>query len=307
MVVTAWLVYTRFLPCRLEFDATWWPRLLRRAAPFVLLTLLNVLYYRADMQILYVLSGCGHAHGNVGCVPVGEYGAAYRVLDILVIIFVASINTATLPAFNRVVTESREALVRLARSSITLMLVFGVPVALFGAFYAPEALHVLGGRSYLVAAPALAILIWAFPCFLVSSVLYNALYALHRQTVVTAAFGVTLVFNVALNLLLIPRYSYIASSALTVASEILNGIVVLVALRRTIGPLRLGPAVVKLSVVTLATALVLWSLRRYGIFAGLPIGVLLVLFGLRVTRLIGATEREILQSMPFVGRYAGLL
>src|SRR5205823_2275386 len=88
MVVTAWLVYTRFLPRRLEFDPTWWPSLLRRAAPFVLLTLLNVLYFRADMQILYVLSGCGHAHVNIGCVPVGQYGAAYRVLDILVIIFV---------------------------------------------------------------------------------------------------------------------------------------------------------------------------------------------------------------------------
>jgi O-antigen/teichoic acid export membrane protein len=138
-------------------------------------------------------------------------------------------------------------------------------------------------------------------------VLYNALYALHRQTVVTAAFGVTLVFNVALNLLLIPRYSYMASSVLTVASEILNGIVVLVASWRTIGPLRLGPTIAKLSVVTLATALVLWSLRRYGIFVGLPIGVLLVLLGLRVTHLIGVTEREILQSMPLVGRYAGLL
>jgi O-antigen/teichoic acid export membrane protein len=307
MVVTAWLVYTRFLPRRLELDPTWWPWLLRRAAPFVLLTLLNVLYYRADMQLLYVLSGCGHAHGNVGCVLVGQYGAAYRVLDILVIIFVASINTATLPAFNRVATESREALVRLVRSSITLMLAFGVPVALFGAFYAPEALHVVGGRSFIVAAPALAILIWAFPCFLVLSILYNGLYALHRQTVVTAAFGVTLVFNVALNLLLIPRYSYMASSALTVASEILNGIVVLVALRRSIGPLRLWPATAKVSVITVVTALVLWYLRRYGIFAGLPVGVLLVLLGLRITRLMGMTEREILGSMPFVGRYAGLL
>src|SRR5205823_10660894 len=103
--------------------------------------------------------------------------AAYRVLDILVIIFVASINIAALPAFNRVVTESREALARLVRSSITLILAFGVPVALFGTFYAPEALHVLGGRSYMVAAPAMAILIWAFPCFLVLSILYNTLYS----------------------------------------------------------------------------------------------------------------------------------
>src|SRR5436305_2316813 len=62
----AWLVYTRFLPRRLEVDPAWWPRLLRAAMPFVLLTLLNILYFRADTQILYVLSGCGHRSGNTG-------------------------------------------------------------------------------------------------------------------------------------------------------------------------------------------------------------------------------------------------
>jgi O-antigen/teichoic acid export membrane protein len=303
----AWLVYTRFLPRRLELEPVWWPKLLRAALPFVLLTLLNILYSRADMQILYVLSGCGHRFGNTGCAPVGQYGAAYRVLDILVLIFVGSVNATTLPAFNRVVTESREALTRLVRSSSTLMLAFGVPVALFGTFYAREALQVLGGRSYLAAAPALAILVWAFPCFLVVSMFYNALYAVHRQGVVTAAFAVTLVFNVALNVVLIPRFSYLASAALTVASELVNGLIVVVALRRSIGSLRLGTAAAKITAVAGGVAAVLWALRGFGIVVGLPVGVVLVLLGLRLMRLIGTTEREILEGMPLIGRYAARL
>ena len=32
--VAVWLVYTRFLPPRLELDPAWWPELLRKAAPF---------------------------------------------------------------------------------------------------------------------------------------------------------------------------------------------------------------------------------------------------------------------------------
>src|SRR5436305_76257 len=82
--IMAWLVYTRFLPRRLDLDPGWWPVLLRNAAPFMVLTLLSVVYSRADMQILYVLSGCGHMAGNAGCAPVGDYGAAYRFLDVLV-------------------------------------------------------------------------------------------------------------------------------------------------------------------------------------------------------------------------------
>lgn len=304
-IAMTWVVYTRFLPRRLEWDLGWWPVLLRNGLPFVLLTLLNVLYSRADMQLLYVFSHCSD---STGCVPVGQYGAAYRVLDILVMVFVGSVNAAVLPAFNRVAAESRQALLRLVRSSVTLMLALGVPVALLVSFYAPEALHVLAGRDFTVAAPALATLIWAFPCFLCLSMLYNALYALHKQAVVTGAFMVTLVFNVALNVLLLPRYSYFASSALTVASECVNGVIVLIALWRAVGPLGIGGAALRMAAVTVAAALALWVLRPYGgIFVGLPVGIVVILAGVRLLRVLGPVELEILGRMPLVGRYAHVL
>lgn len=309
--VMAWFVYARFLPRRLELDPSWWPVLLRAAAPFAVLTFLNVLYNYADRQILAALSGCGH---KPVCVPVGVYTAAYRPLDILVAIFVGSINAATLPAFNRVVTESRAALARLTRSSSTLGLALGVPTALFVTFYAPEALHIVGGKSFIVGAPALSMLIWTFPCVLVLSMLYNALYAIHRQKVVAAAFGVTLVFNVVTNVLLIPHYSYFASAALTVASELVNGVIVYTVLRRGIGPLGIGPAVAKMAAIVGVTAALLWACHVVGlrigvpgIFLGIPLGAVVVIIGLRVTRFLGPTEREILGRAPLFGRYAGLL
>lgn len=313
--VMAWLVYTRFLPPRLALEPAWWPVLVRRALPFVLLTLLNTLYYRADTQILYVMSGCGHLHGNSGCRPVGLYGVAYRALDILVLVFVGSVNMATLPAFNRVVAESREALQRLIISSGTLMLAFGVPVALLASQYAPEAIYVLAGRHnhYPEAAPALAVLVWAFPCFMVLGTLYNGLYALHQQRWVTVAFGITLVFNVGLNLWLIPRYSFMACAALTVASEVLNVVIVSVALRASVRLGGLAPAAAKMAAIALVTGLALWALRRVGIFGpfavlvGLPGGALMILAGLRVTHVLGNTEREILALMPVLGRFAGLV
>lgn len=306
-VAMALLVYTRFLPLKVEIDLRWWPRLVRLALPFVWLTVLNILYYRADTQILYVMSGCGHTAGNAGCTPVGYYGLANRLPDILVTIFVGSINAATLPAFNRVVAESHDALKRLVDSSITLMLVFGVPVAIFGSFFAPEALHVLGGPSYMVAAPALAILMWTFPFFLVEGVFFNALYALHRQSVVTMAFAVTLVFNVTFNILLIPHFSYMASSALTVASEAVNLVIVFVALHLSTGPLRIGRATLKVGLIAFATTAVLLALHHFSIFVALPAGTVVSLLGLRLSRVLGATERDILGRLPLLGRFAVLV
>ncbi len=146
------------------------------------------------------LSDCRAAAGNVGCRPVGEYTAASRPFDILVSVFGSGINAAMLPAFMRVGAESRHALARLVTSASTLSLVVGVPVAMLTTFFAPDVLYVLAGPKYLVAAPALAIIIWTFPCTLVLAMLYGALYAVHKQRVVVAAFAVTLVFNVGLNL-----------------------------------------------------------------------------------------------------------
>jgi O-antigen/teichoic acid export membrane protein len=307
-LVQIWLIYTHFLPRRFELDLAWWPQLIRTGIPFAVLVLTNILYNYADRQILLVLSGCGHKHI---CKPVGEYIAAYRPLDILVAIFVSSINAAVLPAFTRVATESHAALARLMRTSGTLALVFGVPIAIFVTFYAHVALSVIMRPNDLaqapMAAPAMAILVWTYPCILLLTLLYNALYALHKQRVVTIAFVVTLVFNVSLNLILIPHFSYLASAALTVASEVLNGTIVLIALRRSLGTLGLTRAAQKMGVVTAATVLTLWALQRYGIFVSAPIGAIVVLLGLRLTRVLGPAEQEILGRMPLFGRYARLL
>jgi O-antigen/teichoic acid export membrane protein len=306
-IAAALLVYTRFLPRRLELDPAWWPALIKLAVPFASLTLINVLYYNADRQILQVLLGCNHAAAGVGCPQLGEYSAAYRALDILMIVVISSVNAAVLPAFMRVGGDSRQALTALIRAAGTLALAFGVPVALLTAFFPREALRIVAGKEYLVAAPALSILIWTFPCVMLLTLLYNALYALHRQRIVTMAFAVTLVFNVVANLLFIPHFSYFASAALTVASEVVNGVIVLYALRRELGSLGLVSPALRVGAVAVVTALVLWLLHPLGIVVGLPAGVVVVLLGLRVTRVLGPAEQDILGRLPLFGRYARLL
>lgn len=307
-LATAWIVYRRFLPRRFEFDLRWWRTLVSSAMPFTVLSLTNVLYNYADRQILLILGGCTHMPL---CRPVGEYTAAYRPLDILTAVLIGGVNAAILPAFTRAAAESPTALARIARSACAIAVAVGAPAALFVTVYAPEVLRVVGGRQFLEAAPSAAILIWTFPCILVLTMLYNALYALHRQVIVSRAFAVTLVFNVVLNVLLIPRFSYFASAAITVASELVNAVIVVMALRRSLGALGLAAPVAKMAAILAVTALPLWALRavfhEYSIVAGVPLGLALVVLGLRVTRLLGANERTALARMPVLGRYATLL
>lgn len=305
--VTAYIVYSRFLKFSLTVTPSWWIALLRQAAPFAIVYALDYLYGRIDLQILQVMKGCVH---QTTCAVAGQYGVVNNVLDVLTATFVATTSAALYPAINRVATESPAALARVVRSAYTLLLTLGVGVSLFIAFYAVDVMRVIGGakvNGFSAAAPALSIMIWALPLDLVLSIMGSALIALYRQWMIMIAFASALVFNVTLNILLIPRFSYNASAALTMLSELLNLVILVVALRRAGVALELGRPTMKIVLVTLATAVVLWVTRSEGLLLGVPCGIVAALVGLRLARVLGPTEREVLARFPLVGRYVGLL
>jgi O-antigen/teichoic acid export membrane protein len=65
------------------------------------------------------------------------------------------------------------------------------------------------------------VLIWALPGALVAGLLFHLLAAVREQGRATWAVGLTAAFNVGINLVLIPRWSFLGAAVSTVASEIL--------------------------------------------------------------------------------------
>jgi len=295
MAVAAVVLAARVVPLRPRVELAWWPALVRAALPFAVLTLLNVLYSRADYQLVYTMKGAGDA---------GLYGVAYRFVDTLLVLAISPFNAAALPAFNRIAAASRDALHGLVVSGVRIMLALGVPVAVAVTMYPRAVLSIFGRAEFLAAAPALQWLAWSFPCFTVLAILYNALYAVRRANAVALTFGITLLFNVVANLLLIPRYSYFASAALTTVAELLNVAVAGWAVRRHVGPLAVWPAATKVAAAGLAMAAMMFALRPIGLLAALPAGALAYLVALRLFRVLGAPERAILSHLPLIGRYA---
>ncbi len=300
MAVVALVLAARVTPLHPRADLSWWPSLLRTALPFAVLTLLNVLYSRADAVLVFQIKGKDAA---------GLYGLTYRLVDTLLVVAISPFNAAALPAFNRIAARSADDLRRLVLSGLRITLVVGVPVAVAVTAYAPTILTVVSGGDYLAAVPALRWLAWSFPCFTVLAILYNAIYAAHRAGAMAVIFGLTLVFNVALNLILIPRYGYFASAALTTASEALNvALAGWVVARHVVNPLAVWPAVAKTAVAAAAMGAVLWLLMPLGpvagLVVGLPAGGIVYLAAVRALRIFDAPERAILSRLPLAGRYA---
>lgn len=288
-----------YLQRRMLFRAplVWdWPsgrELLREGFPLLLNSLLLAVFFRFDVVILRAQSGVA---------DLGLYDAAYKVINMTQIIppyFVA----ALFPLLARYAVADRAALERAFQRALGLLQLLAWPVAVGVTLLAPLLIQMIGGEAFLPgAALALAILIWYLPLSYANGVTQYVLIALRRQRAITVAFALGAVFNLGLNLLLIPRYSYLAAAAVTVATELVLMAPFLWALHRegALPPLlRLAwrPAVAALLMgAAMYPALAVSPWLAVGVSAPVYLAALWVLGG------IGPDERALARRLWLRGR-----
>ena len=205
------LLYVNFWRPRLEFDrqASRW--MLGESYPLMINHLLASVFFRIDAVILPWISG---PEAN------GYYTAAYKFIDGLNII-PAYLTLAIFPVISRYAESARDTLMRAYVLSLRVLLIIALPITVGTTLIAPQIMELFGGRQYLpYSAQALAVLIWFLPFSYVNSVTQYVLIAVNQQRFLTVAFLIGATFNIIANLLLIPRYSFMAAATVTVLSEL---------------------------------------------------------------------------------------
>jgi O-antigen/teichoic acid export membrane protein len=221
------LSWRLFFKPRFEFDPSFQRHALRESFPLMLNNLLATLFFKVDVTLLEPIRGTRE---------VGWYSTAYKFLDAYNI--VPSLFTfALFPVMSRQARdpEGKAALQRSYALAIKLMVAIALPLAAVTAFLAPIMISLLGGQEYLPGALALAIMVWSIPFGWINSVTNYLLIALDLQRGLTRAFAISLAFNVIANLIFLPRYGYPAAAAITIASEIFEGMAFYWYLRQGLG------------------------------------------------------------------------
>ena len=202
--------------------------LLRAGAYIGTASLLSTVYYTVDLAIVSWLATAS---------AVGHYAAAVKVLNILVAI-PSVMMTSGLPALSAA-WDSGERLSALAARVWHWSLAIGLPVCVGTGVFAPLVIRVLFGSKYRAAAPLLRVLVLAGIVCLLGSMLESILIGQLKGRSQVAINALALVFNVALNIALVPRYGVLASAWITVATEVVFAAGALWALR---GRVRLAPS-----------------------------------------------------------------
>ncbi len=277
-------------------------QLWREALPLALSGVFIAIYFRIDAVMLQAMQGAQ---------AVGLYGGIYRLFEAAAPIC-AAYHSVLFPSLVRAAQDKGNWVGSLCQQSLRMLLLGAIG---YSAFMAVESDRIIGlvlGSDYAQAAPGLAVLIWATPPALMSTSLLWGLAAVGRQSLGTWAVGVTALANVGLNLVLIPRLSFMGASMATVASEVLCFLMLCMAFRRGITPWRLveivwRPAVAALALAsTLAAADPLLPPGIHGLALAAVVGLVTYLVPLIGLEALGRREASLLMEVLPLGRRPSL-
>ena len=194
-----------------SIDFTLWRTLIIGGTPFALNALFAVFFFRIDTVMLSVLKGDA---------AVGIYNAAYNPLLALGGIISGILVAAIYPVMSRYFISSRDALETTTILASRYMALLGFPIAMGCFVLANRFIDLFYAGQFSASVIAFQILALFIPIRLVSSITGTLLTSINRQGLRTISVGLSALFNILLNALMIPYLSYIGAGIATVLSEV---------------------------------------------------------------------------------------
>ncbi|HET6870947.1 MAG TPA: flippase [Solirubrobacteraceae bacterium] len=208
----------RQIPLRMRGGGRARVHLLKIGVPFAIASLLYLSYTQIDQVLVFALDGRRAS---------GLYGAASKVFERALVIPGSILATM----FPMIAAAYKEDIVRmrgLIQTAVEVLLVATLPIVGLVAVIGRPLMRLLFGAEFEAAGPALSVLMITFAISAFSYVAGDLVIVLRlqRRYIVYAAVG--LIVNVGLNVLLIPRYGFMAAAWVCLFTELL---VIVLALR----------------------------------------------------------------------------
>jgi O-antigen/teichoic acid export membrane protein len=249
LTTTTWTLMAakRLLPFQWQINLTIWRELWRATWPIALTIAINLIYFKADTLILSLLKPT---------IDVGLYGAAYKVLEVLLAV-PAVICGLVLPLAARAhVQGDKNKLIELYHGTFDSMLAAGLAVLVGGIIIGTPVMVLFAGAEFAVAGKILAILGLATAFIFLGNAIGYFVFALDKVKKMIPAYLTTAVVALTGYFIFIPTYSYWGAAWMTVVAEALMTTISLVILWK----LGLKPSATRWPKIILATLLFAASL-----------------------------------------------
>lgn len=221
-LMLSWFLTMPMVKLRPAFDFKLWKQIFISAWPLGVAALFSVIYFKIDSVMLSLYKGS---------TDVGIYGAPYKILEVL--FFVPSIFMGNVfPVFTKYIAENNPKLEGAVQKSFDFLAMSGLGLFFGGAVLSEKIIRIVAGGEFVTAAtmsfhghaitaPILFQILLLAMAISYISFLFNPIIVAenHQQALIWPAIYAT-ILNIGLNMLLIPRFGYLAAASTTVITEL---------------------------------------------------------------------------------------
>ncbi len=209
--IIIFLVSRKFIKFSFYFNLPYWKKFLKQSLPIGLSASVTFIYFKADTILLSLFKPPEE---------VGIYGAAYKVIE-NISFFPAMIVGLTLPMFAYNVFNNKEKFIFLVNKNFKVFLILVIPLVVGTYFLADGIIALIAGPEFAPSANVLRIIIYALAFIFFGHLFNNILIAAKLQKYLLISLSICAAFNLINNLIFIPKYSYYATSYISIATELL--------------------------------------------------------------------------------------
>ena len=199
----------------INVDWNFWKPVIIQALPLSIAIIFSTILFKLDTILLSIMEGT---------LVVGWYSVAYNILQALM--FIPSAFTASVfPLLSVFHISSKESLEVTYQKSFKYLSILGIPITILITLLADKIILFIYPQGFIPSIIALKILVWVVPFTFMTITFGTILTAINKQNLLMKIVFIILIFNLILNLILIPQFSYVGSAVATVISELITFII----------------------------------------------------------------------------------
>jgi len=203
------LLLKKFITFNFQFDTNLAKKIICKSLPVGLISILAFLYFKIDTLILSIFRDSSE---------IGIYSLAYKIIENLLVLWGFYMATVY-PLLASLVKKQEEKVWEIWKQSTILAVASGVVIIFIGWVFAPLIIRILGGTEFHNSIIALRILLFSVPLFFINNLFYHLFLVKEKMKLLLIAITSSLMINLILNLIFIPKWGYIAAAFNTLITE----------------------------------------------------------------------------------------
>ena len=207
----------KFVRLKLAFDFSYWLEIFKKSWPLALTIILNLMYLKTDTLLLSIIK----RPSEIGIIEeVGFYGAAYKVLEVLITLPFMFAGIILPILTNKWANKDFDGFKNVLQKSFDIMAIVAIPLALGTQLVSTEVMALVAGKEFALSGKILNILIIASSVIFLGTMFSHAVIAVDKQKKIISSYVFVAISSVALYFIFIPHFSYFGAAWITVYSEI---------------------------------------------------------------------------------------